>query len=176
VFFSKFGIGNAVSYYDERMMTFQVAGSGTAIAASLMSAALGIAFLITFWLTWRAQRAGRHYREIMPIAALTAVLDLIFFNKVGSPQYVTWLAIPIILGVLYRAERWRLPMISVAVIALLTELIYPTFYGAILNGEVPGLLLLVSRNVGYLLLLIYANVRLSSLAAKSKAGQPLHAQ
>ncbi len=176
VFASKFGIGNAVSYYDERMMTFQVAGSGTAIAASLMSAALGIAFLITFWLTWRAQRAGRHYREIIPVAALTAVLDLIFFNKVGSPQYVTWLAIPIILGVLYRAERWRLPMISVAVIALLTELIYPTFYGAILNGEVPGLLLLVTRNLGYMLLLIYANVRLSSLAAKPKAGQPLHAQ
>jgi hypothetical protein len=173
---AEFGVGNAVSYYDQHMMTFQLAGDGTAVAASLMTPTLAIALLITLWLTWRAQRAGRHHREIMPIAALTAVLDLIFFNKVGSPQFVTWLAVPIILGVLYRAERWRFAMISVSVIALLTELVYPTFYGAILQGETGGFLILLIRNLAYLVLLVYANLRLSSLAAKPKAGQPRHAQ
>ena len=173
---AKFGIGNAVSYYDQNMMTFQLAGDGTAVAASLMGIALAVAFAITFWLTWRAKQAGRHYSEIMPIASLTAVLDLIFFNKVGSPQYATWLAVPIILGLLYRATNWRLPMVSVAVIAALTELIYPTFYGSILRGEVFGLSLLAIRNIAYLLLLIYANVRLSSLAVRQSTGQPRHVQ
>lgn len=170
---AKFGLGNAISYYDQTMMTFQVAGKGTAVAASLMGVALALAFAITFWLTWRAKQAGRHYSQIMPIATLTAVLDLIFFNKVGSPQYVTWLAIPVILGVLYGAENWKFPMISVAVIAALTELIYPTFYGSILRGETGGLLLLLVRNLCYLVLLVYANVRLSSLAAKPAAA-PQH--
>ncbi|MFM6963791.1 MAG: glycosyltransferase 87 family protein [Micrococcales bacterium] len=173
---AQFGLGNAISYYDQKMMTFQISGQGTAVVASLMGIALALAFAITFWLTWRAKQAGRHYSEIMPIATLTAVLDLIFFNKVGSPQYVTWLAIPVILGVLYRTPRWKLPMMAVAIIAALTELIYPTFYGLILQGKPAGLLLLLIRNVGYLLLLIYANVRLSSLGAKQSADQPHLAQ
>ena len=169
---SKLGFNDSVSYYDQQMLTFQVAGTGTSTVAALMGIALAAAFAITLILTWLAQRAGRHYSEIMPIATLTAVLDLIVFNKVGSPQYATWLAIPIILGVLYRAERWRTPMISVAVIAFLTQMIYPTFYGSILRNEGSGLALLLARNLCYVLLLVYANVRLSSLAMKSKAGQP----
>ena len=173
---SKLGFSKSEIYYDDNMMTFQVAGDGTSTVASLMTIALVIALAITLWLTWRAKQAGRHYSEIMPIAALTGVLDLIFFNKVGSPQFVTWLVIPILLGVLYKTERWHWPMAGVALIALLTQLVYPVFYGSILNNENFGMLLLLSRNLMYLLLLIYANVRLSSLAVRSASGQPHLAQ
>jgi hypothetical protein len=170
------GFGDGQIYYDQAMMTFQVAGAGTAEVASLMNAALFIALVITCFLAWRAARAGRHFREILPIASLTAVLDLIFFNKVGSPQYVTWLAVPIILGILYRTEKWRTPIYAVTAIAILTELVYPVFYDSILAGQTFAMTFLLLRNLVYLALLVYANLRLSSLAKASVAGQPLLAQ
>lgn len=170
------GFGDGQIYYDQAMMTFQVAGVGTAEVASLMNAALFIALVITCFLAWRSARAGRHFREILPIASLTAVLDLIFLNKVGSPQYVTWLAVPIILGILYRAEKWRTPIYAVTAIAIITELVYPVFYDSILAGQAFAMTFLLLRNLAYLALLVYANWRLSSLAKASVVDQPLLAQ
>ena len=170
------GFGDGEIYYDQAMMTFQVAGTGTAIVAGLMTAALAVALAITCWLAWRAVKAGRRFRQIIPIAALTAVMDLIFFNKVGSPQYVTWLAVPVILGVLYRVENWRVPMYLVTSLALLTEFVYPVFYDSILSGQVWAMSVLLLRNVGYLALLVYANLRLSALTKVSEVDQPLLAR
>ena len=160
------GLSNNEIYYDNLMMTFQVAGDGVALIAGLMSVAMAIAVAITAWLAWRAARAGAHFRVIMPVATLTATLDLIVFNKVGSPQFVTWLAVPIILGVLYRAEKWRTPMFAVVAIAMLTNLVYPVLYDEILRGSAAPWLVLTLRNVTYIALLVWANLRLSSLARK----------
>jgi hypothetical protein len=103
----------------------------------------------------------------MPIAVLTATLDLIVFNKVGSPQFVTWLAVPVILGVLFAAKNWRLPLFSVIVIALLTNLVYPVFYQDLLQLNPAALALVSFRNILYIALLIWANIQLSALAKPS---------
>lgn len=158
------GLSNNEIYYDNLMMTFQVAGSDALTVASLMSAVMAIAIAITAWLTWRAAQAGANFRTIMPVAVMTATLDLIVFNKVGSPQFVTWLAVPVILGVLYNAQNWRLPMFGVVAIALLTNLVYPVFYDEILKGNGAAFSVLAIRNVVYIAMLVWANMRLSSLA------------
>lgn len=160
------GLSNNEIYYDNLMMTFQVAGEGPLVISTLMSFVMAGAIAITAWLTWRAAKAGAHFRTIMPIAVLTATLDLIVFNKVGSPQFVTWLAVPIILGVLYRAQNWRLPMFAVVAIALLTNLVYPVFYDEILKGNAGAFAVLTLRNLVYLALLVWANLRLNSLAKR----------
>ncbi|MFM6977691.1 MAG: hypothetical protein ACKOWR_03125, partial [Micrococcales bacterium] len=107
------GLANAGIYYDKLMMTFQVAGDGIPLISSLIGYAMFVALGITAWLAWRAARVGARFQAILPVAALTAVLDLIVFNKVGSPQFATWLAVPIVLGILYGVDNWRLPMLSV---------------------------------------------------------------
>jgi hypothetical protein len=131
-----------------------------------MTLVMAGAIAITVWLTWRAAKAGTHFRVIMPVAVLTATLDLIVFNKVGSPQFVTWLAVPIILGVMFGAQKWRLPMFAVVAIALLTNLVYPIFYDEILKGNPAAFVVLTLRNLVYVALLVWANIRLSSLAER----------
>ncbi|MBP6043339.1 MAG: DUF2029 domain-containing protein [Rhodoluna sp.] len=160
------GLSNNEIYYDNLMMTFQVAGDAVSLVAGLMSIAMAVAIAITAFLAWRAAKAGAGFREILPIAVLTATLDLIVFNKVGSPQFVTWLAVAIILGIFYQAHEWRLPMFAVVAIALLTNLVYPVFYDEVLKGNPAAFALLTLRNLVYVGLLIWSNVKLSSLAKR----------
>ncbi len=160
------GLSDNGIYYDTVMMTFQVSGNLASEASALMTLAMAVALAITAWLTYRAARSGAKYREIMPVAVLTATLDLIVFNKVGSPQFVTWLAVPIILGLLFRAKSWRLPMFASVAIALLSNLVYPIFYDALLAGNQGALALLTLRNVLYVALLVWANIKLSALAKR----------
>lgn len=164
----KFGLANSGIYYDKLMMTFQVAGEGLPLVASLIGYAMYLALAITAWLAWRAARAGAAIQAILPIASLTAVLDLIVFNKVGSPQFATWLAVPIVLGIIYGARNWRLPTLSVVALGLMTYFIYPVIYDHILNAEPWALGILLLRNLGYVTLLIWANRELAKLRSNSQ--------
>jgi len=163
----EFGFANAGIYYDKLMLTFQVAGEGIPLVSSLIGYAMLIALAITTWLAWRASSAGARFSTVLPIASLTAVLDLIVFNKVGSPQFATWLAVPIVLGILYQVENWRTPTFSVIALGAVTFLIYPIIYEQILNAQVWALGILLLRNLGYVALLIWANRELIRLRTSS---------
>jgi hypothetical protein len=162
------GLSDNGLYYDTVMMTFQVSGQGASEVANLMTLAMAVALAITAFLAWQAARAGASYRLIMPVAVFTATLDLIVFNKVGSPQFVTWLAVPAILGILFAAPRWRLPVFAVIAIALLTNLVYPVFYEELLKLNPAALTLVSARNLLYIALLVWANLRLSALGKREK--------
>jgi hypothetical protein len=161
------GLSNAGIYYDNLMMTFQVAGEGIPLISSLIGYAMFIALGITVWLSWQASRAGAKFQTILPIASLTAVLDLIVFNKVGSPQFATWLAVPIVLGILYGSSNWKLPMFSVIALGVTTYLIYPVFYDYILDAQTWALAILLLRNLGYIGLLVWSNRELIRLRSNS---------
>lgn len=155
-----FGDKNSALYYDQAMMTFQVQGAGVTEVAGLMTYAMFAALGITAYLAWQAQRSGAHFRDIVPIATLTAVLDLIVFNKVGSPQFIGWLAVPVILGLLYKDANWRIPIYAVVAIAALTGVIYPVVYNEILDGSVWATAILLLRNLCLVALLVFANTDL----------------
>ena len=74
---------------------------------------------------------------------------LIVSNKVGSPQFITWLAAPTVLVVLVHGlaevRQQLLPLLMVT-IAALTHLVCPIFYGELMNGELFAHLLLALRN------------------------------
>lgn len=163
----EFGLANSGIYYDKLMLTFQVAGEGIPVVAKLVGYAMYLTLAITVWLAWRAGLAGVNTEAILPIATLTAVLDLIVFNKVGSPQFATWLAVPIVMGILYGARNWRLPTLSVIALGLTTYFIYPVIYDHILNAEAWALGILLLRNLGYVALLIWANRELIRLRTNS---------
>jgi hypothetical protein len=165
------GIANAGIYYDKLMMTFQVAGDGIPIVSTLIGYAMFIALGITAWLAWRATQAGAKFQAVLPAAVLTAVLDLIVFNKVGSPQFATWLAVPIVLGMLYQANNWRLPTYSVILLGFVTYLIYPVFYDHILDAQSWALGILLIRNLGYIALLVWANLELGRIRTNSLIAQ-----
>ena len=141
-------------YYDSVILTFQVMGEGTGIAADLSSFLLGLGFVGTllwgFWL----HRRGADPSHVLPAVALTLTVVLIVFNKVGSPQYVGWLAAPIIAGLVLEQRRFVVPAVITLVLAALTQAFYPYLYNGLLNVQPLELSILTLRNIGELVLLV----------------------
>ena len=134
-----------------------------------MTLALAVAISITAWLIFKALRAGADTYRLIALASLTATLDLIVFNKVGSPQYQLWLAAPVMLGLALGLKNWRKPTVAVLSLGLLTQLVYPIFYVDLVSGLAPGAVLILGlRNLLLIALLVWANVQLGKLGKHSR--------
>jgi hypothetical protein len=132
-------------YYDSVILTFQVMGDGTGTVAELSSVLLGLGFLGTLgWGIW-LHRKGSSPSHVLPAVALTLTMVLIVFNKVGSPQYIGWLAAPIIAGLILEQKRFVAPAVIALVLGALTQGFYPYLYNGVLNVQ--------PRNIGELVLL-----------------------
>jgi hypothetical protein len=164
LWFAKFGLFESSIYFDQGLLTNQIAGQGAFEVASLLSLAMVAAIAITVLLGVRAYRAGADSNAIFAVMGLTATLDLIVFNKVGSPQFEGWLAVPIMAGILFGLPRWRFATIGGLAIALLTFLVYPVAYMDLMGLGWLSIGLLTARNVGLIALLVWANLRLKQLS------------
>jgi hypothetical protein len=127
------------------------------------------ALAITALLGFKAHRKGAEFKQLFVVVFLTATLDLIVFNKVGSPQFEGWLAVPLMAGVLFGLARWKFPLALGATIALLTNLMYPICYMDLMVLGDLGVWLLTLRNAALILFLVWANLRLSKLGAKARS-------
>lgn len=140
-------------YYDSVILTFQVMGDGTATVAELSSVLLGLGFLGTLgWGIW-LHRRGSSPSHVLPALALTLTMVLIVFNKVGSPQYIGWLAAPIIAGLVLEQRRFVSPAVIALLLGDLTQAFYPYLYNGLLNVQPLELSILTLRNIGELVLL-----------------------
>ncbi len=86
-----------------------------------------------------AVRRGVPSADLLPPLTLAITTALILFNKVGSPQFVTWLAVPIVFGLTVsltgRGPSFRVPVVLSLVIAGLTQAIYPYLYSQLLSAS-----------------------------------------
>lgn len=140
-------------YYDTVILTFQVMGDGTGTVSDVSSVLLGLAFLGTLaWGIW-LHRQGSSPSHVLPAVALTLTVVLIVFNKVGSPQYMGWLAAPIIAGLVLEQKKFIAPAIIALVLGALTQAFYPYLYNGVLNLQPVELSILTLRNIGELVLL-----------------------
>lgn len=161
--------GNGL-YYDQGLQTFQVQGEGTVLLAALLGLVMYGAIAITMVLSWLAQRRSQnpgHLNQVFAWTALTAVLDFIAFNKVGSPQYYGWLLVPGVMFALIKPQQWQLVLAWLLGLLALTGLVYPVIYDAILNANPMATAALGLRNLVLLALLVVANVRLTKLSSKT---------
>lgn len=163
VWAAKFSVPGAGIYFDNQLVTNQVSGDWTTEVAWLLGPVMSFALGITVFLGLRAYRAGAEKKHLFVATFLTATLDLIVFNKVGSPQFELWLAVPLMAGVLFGLPKWRLPVTIGLAIALLTNLLYPIFYMDLMMLGWLGIAILTLRNVLLVALLVWANLRLSKL-------------
>jgi hypothetical protein len=151
-------------YYDQAILTFQVVGPGSLVAANTMTPVLAIVTAVLLLLGVFAVRRGVPAGDLLPPLALAITSALILFNKVGSPQFVTWLAVPIVFGLTAsltgRGASFRTPVVLSLVIAGLTQAIYPYLYSQLLQRQPDFTLLLVlsARNVLYAVLFVWAVV------------------
>jgi len=155
-------------YYDEQILTWQVTGPGVTETAMMMTpiqllAIVGIIALAVF-----AVRGGATATELLAPVSLALIAALIAFNKVGSPQFVTWLAVPVILGLVqhWRGRGWSFtwPAVISLAIAALTHVMYPYLYGYVLTVHPLMLLAVTVRNALYFALIAWAVHRIWCLA------------
>jgi hypothetical protein len=151
------GVPETYVYFDHAILTYQVAGPGTEIAAALMNPLLGIAAIVVCAFGALAVSRGATTLQLLPPLALALVTAFIVFNKVGSPQFESWLAVPVVFGLvmsLRGGRSFRTPAAIVLVIAALTQAIYPYLYNYVLSVNYVMLIVLTSRNL--LLIVLFA--------------------
>lgn len=165
------GLADASVYYDDSILTWQVRGEGTELAGSLMTPILLLAIAMITAVALIALRRGAEAAALLPPLVLALLTGMIAFQKVGSPQFISWLAVPVILGLVTHAERrgqrFAVPAALVLLIAGLTHVIYPYLYGYLL-GVFPAMLtVLTVRN-----LLLFALLGWAVAAIVSSAPTP----
>jgi hypothetical protein len=163
------GVAGARVFYDDEIITFQVTGPGVDAVIAAMTPILIIGMLaIALWGAVKAWR-GASFVALFPPLAAALVLGVIVLNKVGSPQYMTWLIAPVVVGLVLGARRWWGPAVLTIVILALTQLIFPFWYDALLVLLPAAVALLVVRNVLLVALFVWVVVRLARVPAHRRA-------
>jgi hypothetical protein len=169
------GTPGARVYYDQGILTWQVLGDGTALAADLMTPLLALTVLVIAALGLLAVFRGANELELFPVLALALVMTLIVMNKVGSPQFATWIAVPIVLGLAW--QRWggrsfAVPAALGLTIAGLTQIVYPVLYSQLLSLDIELLAVLTARNLLYLVLWAWAIQQIAVLCWRPRVAAP----
>ncbi|MEO0049360.1 MAG: hypothetical protein RL556_692 [Actinomycetota bacterium] len=154
-------------YFDEQIRAVQIHGALVETFASLSSIALIFALAITATLALLARKQikgdAHKAQQVFAWVGLTATTDLIVFNRVGSPQYIAWMFLPVIFAVAAKLPNWRFAAGLLALVSALSWLIYPIIFDQIWLGNLNAVSVLTIRNLLLVLLLIHANVRLTAL-------------
>ena len=162
--------GDSFIYFDNALITWQVSGPGDSLASTLMGAAMLVAIYITALLIWQGNKSGVSAARLASLGGLTATLDLIVFNKVGSPQYQLWLAVPVAMGLYFGLENWRVPVVATLVLAAITQVVYPVLYTELVQAQPLAVSFLTVRNTILIALLVWANLELGKRPKTSLAG------
>lgn len=161
--------GAARIEYSFEILTFQVTAPGVdAVAATLTPLMVICVGVVTAIGAVKAMR-GAAFPRLFPPVALTLVTLLIVANKVGSPQFQTWLIAPVILWIVLDRARARIPAVIVLALCLLTCLVYPLGYDALLRAEALPVAVLTVRNLLLIVLLVFG---LRALLRVPAARQP----
>lgn len=143
-------VPGTVVYFDNDILTWQLRGAGVVVASAIMTPLLLVAVAVVTVLGLVATRRGAAASAVLAPLVLATLTGMIAFQKVGSPQFISWLAVPVILGlVIHRESRgpsFRFPAILLALIAALTQTIYPYLYAYVIGLSAPLLIVLTVRN------------------------------
>jgi hypothetical protein len=154
--------GSQIWEFNAGLNTVETVGAG---AAAVARVADWLLIALAAGVTALAYRARAHGAAVLNVAALAMLSAMIVGNKVGSPQFIAWLAPPIVMGLIADKDRglwWPLAALATG-ISFLTVMIFPMYYGSMLAGEGPLMAVLVLRNGSLLLILVVAAAELIRL-------------
>lgn len=147
----------------------EVYGPGANVAAFMMQPLLVLAAVAGSALLVWALRRGAEAEELFLEGTLMMTTAFIVFNKVGSPQFIIWLAPVVIAGLTHDWNRWRVPAALLMGIAMTTFVIYPLFYTPLIHANPVMAAVLTTRNVLLVVLLWWSVQRTVELGRKSGA-------
>lgn len=153
--------------------TMEIQGSLADKVGALMNPLLGLVVVLVVLLIHVAARRGADRQDLLTIGALALVSSMIVFNKVGSPQFMIWLAAVICVGAAFNGRRWGVPVVSIVAIGIITTLVYPILYMQLLTALNPGVAaLLTLRNLLVIMVLGWSLWKLLSLVRPAKLAVP----
>ncbi|WP_244198636.1 hypothetical protein [Microbacterium phyllosphaerae] len=140
-------LGSARIEYSFEILTFQIEAQGADVVGAVLTPLMAVlVVVITVVGAVKAMR-GASFPRLFPPLALSLVTALIVLNKVGSPQFQTWLIAPAILWLVLDRARAAIPAVIVLALCALTCLVYPLNYDALLRAETLPVVILSLRNV-----------------------------
>ncbi|HEY3546488.1 MAG TPA: glycosyltransferase 87 family protein [Propionicimonas sp.] len=151
-------------WMNQDINTWEIYGPGTSQMASLLGVLFDLAIVAVAVLLWRRRqtmgdrlwtdRGERH--ELLVRGALVMTLAMLVVNKVLSPQYIGWLAGPVVVAVAVGLPGWDRTRKMVLAVAGATQVIFPYLYGQITYGGAGTTLVLAARNVALVVLLVWS--------------------
>lgn len=170
-------VGDSQMYMNTDINSMQVDGPGTALMSFLMQPLLALAAILvaalTFWALHNGKRSGGADRtELLLAGSLTMATAFVVFNKVGSPQFMVWLAPAVAVGLAHSWKEWRVPAAMLIAIGVATYFVYPLFYDALSHNNPLMALVLTVRNVLLVVLFCWSVRRLYLLGKKIPANEP----
>jgi hypothetical protein len=152
--------------------TREVVGPYDDLAISLMTPVMAVAVIGVLALVVWAKHRGAQTQRLLLVASLALATTVVVFNKVGSPQYMLWLAPIIAVGITQGWRAWRTPALLMVAISVLTTFVFPILYMPLIAGDPGVALLLTGRNVLLVVLLGWAVRELVSLGARAAGAEP----
>ena len=132
--------------------------------ATLLGGLFDLAIVAVIVLLWHRRRSlgdrlwtdnGERY-QLLVRGALAMTLSMLVFNKVLSPQYIGWLAGPVVVAVALGLPGWDRTRKAVLAVAGATQVVFPFFYNQITYGGIGITLVLAARNVALVVLLVWS--------------------
>ena len=148
--------GAARIEYSYEILTFQITAPGADFVSALLTPLMVLVVAGILVVGALRARGGAAWQRILPPLTLALVTGLMVTNKVGSPQFHTWLIPPVILWIVFDRARSRTAAVLVLVLCTLTFAIYPLTYDQLLRAAALPMLLLTARNLLLVVLLVHA--------------------
>lgn len=155
--------------FNTEILTMQITGPGTLLLSDILTPLMFIVMAAILIYAAMAKWAGSRLARVYPALTLALVATFIIVNKVGSPQFFTWLAPVVIIGLIWDGRWFRWVALVVLVVAVLTQIIYPWYYGWVTAGVPWAAFTLLLRNALVLGLLVAAVVRMWPLRKSREA-------
>ncbi|MFT4211865.1 MAG: glycosyltransferase family 87 protein [Microbacterium sp.] len=150
--------GSSATFYDPDLLTFEIYGPYVNTVIPIMTPLLAVVVLAVAALgAYKAWRKAS-FVSLFPPLALALVTAFIAFNKVGSPQYIVWISVPLILGLTLDRRRWVKPAILALGICLTTQIIYPLTYYDLLKAFPFPVVVITIRNALMIALFVWSTV------------------
>lgn len=165
VWLTLLGVPGSTIFYNADIITFEVTGPAVDAVAAVMTPVLALVVVAVAGTGALKAWRGASFAGLFPPLALALVLAFIVTNKVGSPQYMTWLVPPLVLAVVLDRWRWAGPAAVVLFVSGLTQLVYPVMYDRLLVAEPTPVLVLTLRNAALVALFVWMCVRLVRVPA-----------
>ena len=143
------------------------------LAGGMKIASQGLSLVVVgagVWLADRLRRSGGD--ASMPAAAgimFMAMAGNMAVGTVFSPQFMVWLSAFAAVVLCERGSWLTVPALTALPVSLLTQLVYPFFYGRLIAVEPAALVLLASRNF---LVLFMAVEAFMALKSRTSTGAP----